>query len=76
VACGDYAVGTNHVLPTAGYAQIHSGLDVHHFSKTTSVEILDARGLDAVGDVVETLARAEGLPAHAASVRVRRGAGR
>jgi histidinol dehydrogenase len=72
VACGDYAVGTNHVLPTAGYARLYSGLDVRHFCKTSSVEILDQRGLEAIGDVVETLARAEGLPAHAASVRERR----
>jgi histidinol dehydrogenase len=72
VACGDYAVGTNHVLPTAGYARLYSGLDVRHFCKTSSVEILDQRGLEAIGDVVEALARAEGLPAHAASVRERR----
>ncbi len=72
VACGDYAVGTNHVLPTAGYARLYSGLDVRHFCKTSSVEILDARGLEAIGDAVEAIARAEGLPAHAASVRVRR----
>jgi histidinol dehydrogenase len=72
VACGDYAVGTNHVLPTAGYARLYSGLDVHHFCKTSSVEILDADGLEAIGDVVEAIARAEGLSAHAASVRVRR----
>ena len=72
VACGDYAVGTNHVLPTAGYARLYSGLDVRHFCKTSSVEILDARGLEAIGDVVETIARAEGLSAHATSVRIRR----
>jgi histidinol dehydrogenase len=72
VACGDYAVGTNHVLPTAGNARLFSGLDVLHFCKTSSVEILDERGLEAIGDVAETLARAEGLPAHAASVRERR----
>jgi histidinol dehydrogenase len=72
VACGDYAAGTNHVLPTAGYAKLYSGLDVRHFCKTSSVEILDERGLEAIGDVVEILARAEGLSAHAASVRVRR----
>jgi histidinol dehydrogenase len=76
VACGDYAVGTNHVLPTAGYAKLYSGLDVRHFCKTSSVEILDAGGLEAIGDVVEAIARAEGLSAHAASVRARRGKGR
>ncbi|MCX6691306.1 MAG: histidinol dehydrogenase [Methanoregula sp.] len=72
VACGDYAVGTNHVLPTAGYAKTYSGLDVQHFCKTASVEIISRDGLEAIGDIVETLADAEGLPAHAESVRVRR----
>jgi histidinol dehydrogenase len=72
VACGDYAVGTNHVLPTAGYARTYSGLDVRHFMKTSSVQIIDREGLEAIGDVVEALAEAEGLAAHAASVRERR----
>jgi histidinol dehydrogenase len=72
VACGDYAVGTNHVLPTAGYAKTYSGLDVNHFCKTASVEMIDRNGLEAIGDIVETIAEAEGLHAHAASVRIRR----
>jgi len=72
VACGDYASGTNHVLPTAGYARQYSGLDVHHFCKTSSVQILSREGLESIGDIIETLATAEGLSAHAASVRVRR----
>jgi histidinol dehydrogenase len=72
VACGDYAVGTNHVLPTAGYAKTYSGLDVQHFCKTTSVEMISREGLETIGDIVETIAGAEGLEAHAESVRVRR----
>ena len=72
VASGDYAVGTNHVLPTAGYAKLYSGLDVNHFCKTASVEMVDRSGLEAIGDIVETIAEAEGLFAHAESVRVRR----
>ena len=72
VACGDYAVGTNHVLPTAGYAKMYSGLDVSHFCKTTSVEMIDKNGLESIGDIVETLAEAEGLHAHAQSVKIRR----
>jgi histidinol dehydrogenase len=72
VACGDYAVGTNHVLPTAGYARMYSGLDVGHFCKTASVEMLDRNGLETISDVVETLAQAEGLHAHVHSVKVRR----
>jgi histidinol dehydrogenase len=72
VACGDYAVGTNHVLPTAGYARTYSGLDVNHFCKTASVEMIDKNGLETIGDIVETIAEAEGLHAHARSVRIRR----
>lgn len=72
VACGDYAVGTNHVLPTAGYSKMYSGLDVQHFCKTASVEMIDRNGLETIGDIVETIATAEGLHAHANSVRIRR----
>ena len=72
VASGDYAIGTNHVLPTAGYAKLYSGLDVNHFCKTASVEMVDREGLELIGDIVETIADAEGLAAHADSVRVRR----
>jgi histidinol dehydrogenase len=72
VACGDYAVGTNHCLPTAGYSKMYSGLDVAHFCKTASVEIIDRDGLEAIGDIVETIATAEGLHAHARSVKIRR----
>jgi histidinol dehydrogenase len=72
VALGDYASGTNHVLPTAGFAHVHSGLDVMHFMKRSSVQIVEREGLESIGDTVETLAKAEGLYAHARSVRVRR----
>ncbi len=72
VAAGDYASGTNHVLPTAGYAKTYSGLNVSHFCKTSTVQIIDRRGLDAIGDTIEAIADAEGLNAHAESVRIRR----
>ncbi|NLX48655.1 MAG: histidinol dehydrogenase [Methanospirillum sp.] len=72
VAAGDYASGTNHVLPTAGYAATYSGLNVAHFTKTSSVQVISRAGLEAIGDVVEAIADAEGLHAHAASVRIRR----
>jgi len=72
VAAGDYASGTNHVLPTAGYAKTYSGLNVSHFCKTSTVQIIDREGLDAIGDVIEAIADAEGLNAHAESVRIRR----
>jgi histidinol dehydrogenase len=51
---------------------MYSGLDVQHFCKTASVEIIDQDGLEAIGDIVETIAEAEGLFAHAQSVKVRR----
>jgi histidinol dehydrogenase len=72
VACGDYASGTNHVLPTAGNAKLYSGLNVSHFTKTSTVQIISRDGIDAIGDVVERLATAEGLHAHAVSSRIRR----
>ena len=72
VACGDYASGTNHVLPTAGYAKSYSALDVHHFMKRSQVQMVTRDGLDSIGDIVELLAKAEGLAAHAASVMIRR----
>ncbi len=73
VACGDYASGTNHVLPTAGYAKQYSGLNVAMFCKTSTVQIIDRNGLERLADIVEGLAKAEGLQAHARSVRIRRG---
>ncbi|HJJ37575.1 MAG TPA: histidinol dehydrogenase [Methanocorpusculum sp.] len=72
VACGDYASGTNHVLPTAGYAKSYSAMDVHHFMKRSQVQMVTRDGLDSIGDIIELLAGAEGLAAHAASVMIRR----
>lgn len=72
VAFGDYASGTNHVLPTAGYAGIYSGLDVNHFLKRSSVQILEREGFDTLSRPAEIIARAEGLSAHADSIKIRR----
>ena len=72
VACGDYASGTNHVLPTAGYAKSYSALDVGHFMKRSQVQMVSREGLEVIGDTIETLAHAEGLFAHANSVKLRR----
>jgi histidinol dehydrogenase len=72
VACGDYASGTNHVLPTAGFARTYSGLGVWSFCKKSTIQIIDPQGLDALGPIVERIASAEGLDAHAKSVRARR----
>ena len=71
VPAGDYASGTNHVLPTSGNAATCSGLNVSHFMKTSTVQILTKEGLAALAPTIETLATAEGLHAHAAAVRVR-----
>lgn len=71
VAAGDYASGTNHVLPTAGYAHIYSGLDVRHFCKSTSVQMLSQEGLRSLAPTIQTLANAEGLVEHARSVDIR-----
>jgi len=72
VAAGDYASGTNHVLPTGGGARRHGGLSVDSFLRSTTVQRLDPEGLAAIADAVTTLAEAEGLEAHAESVRLRR----
>jgi len=71
VACGDYTTGTDHVLPTAGNAAVHSGLDVLHFMKRSSVQMLDPKTLKELAPATIRLAETEGLQAHAESVRVR-----
>jgi len=71
VAAGDYASGTNHVLPTSGYARVFSGLNVDHFTKKITVQKISDQGLVGLGDVITSLAEAEGLKAHAESVRKR-----
>jgi histidinol dehydrogenase len=70
-AAGDYASGPNHVLPTGGAARFRGGLGVQDFVKTISVQQLSRDGLDRIAAAVVTLAEAEGLQAHAQSIRVR-----
>jgi histidinol dehydrogenase len=72
-AIGDYVAGPNHVLPTARSARFSSGLGVLDFMKRTSLLGCDAAALAAIGPAAVTLARAEGLDAHAASVALRLG---
>lgn len=72
VSAGDYASGTNHVLPTAGYARMFSGLNVDHFITKSSVQIIDREGLGQIGETIIELAEAEGLFAHADAVRIRK----
>jgi histidinol dehydrogenase len=71
VAAGDYASGTNHVLPTAGNSSTASGLNVSHFRKTSTVQMLTREGLEALAPTIEVLSTSEGLHAHCDSVRVR-----
>lgn len=68
---GDYCSGTNHVLPTYGYARAYSGLSITDFQKRMTVQELTADGLRALGPVAETLASLEGLDAHARAVTLR-----
>ena len=65
---GDYCSGTNHVLPTYGYARAYSGLSVLDFLKRITVQELSPEGLRALGPVAVSLAQLEGLDAHAAAV--------
>ena len=70
-AIGDYVAGPNHVLPTGRRARFASGLSVLDFMKRTSFIALDQQAINKIGPAAATLADAEGLPAHAASVRKR-----
>jgi histidinol dehydrogenase len=70
-AAGDYASGPNHILPTAGYATIRGGLSVNDFIKVITTQQLSKKAIDSLGATVTTLARAEGLEAHARSVEMR-----
>ena len=72
VSAGDYASGTNHVLPTAGYGRMYSGLNTDHFVTKSSIQIIEKEGLDGIGDTIIALAEAEGLYAHANAVRMRK----
>jgi len=69
---GDYASGSNHVLPTGGWARRRGGLSTADFVKCISVQSIGRRGFAKLADDVQTLARAEGLLAHANAVEIRR----
>ena len=71
-AFGDYASGSNHVLPTGGWARRRGGLSTEDFLKRISVQRIDRKGYQRLTSDVETLARAEGLQAHANAIEVRR----
>ena len=70
---GDYASGTNHVLPTNGAARVFSGVSLDSFVKKITFQQLSREGLEAIGGTVVAMASAEGLEAHARAVSVRIG---
>lgn len=71
VAAGDYASGTNHILPTSGVARLRGGLSAADFVKTISVQRLSRQGLSGLRRSIVTLARTEGLKGHAHSIETR-----
>ncbi|HYJ38480.1 MAG TPA: histidinol dehydrogenase, partial [Chitinophagaceae bacterium] len=68
---GDYASGTNHTLPTNGFARMYSGLSVDNFVKKITYQKLTREGLKNIASTVIAMAEAEGLEAHAQSVKIR-----
>jgi len=71
IAAGDYASGTNHVLPTAGHAATMSGLNVAHFRKTSTIQLITKDGLSVLAPTIAAISKAEGLHAHTESVAIR-----
>jgi histidinol dehydrogenase len=71
-SAGDYASGTNHTLPTNGFARTYSGVSVDSFVKKITYQKLSKQGLQNIADTVELMAEAEGLDAHANAVRIRK----
>ena len=70
-SAGDYASGTNHTLPTSGFAKAYSGVSTDAFLKKITFQYLSVNGLENIGDTVETLAAAEGLQAHKNAITIR-----
>jgi histidinol dehydrogenase len=70
-SAGDYASGTNHTLPTNGYATAYSGVSIDSFVKKITFQQLTREGLKNISTTVTTMAMAEGLQAHAEAVNVR-----
>lgn len=70
-SAGDYASGTNHTLPTNGFAESYSGVSLTSFTKHISFQEISKEGLDGIGYAIETMAEAEGLQAHKNAVSIR-----
>lgn len=71
-SAGDYASGTNHTLPTSGYARSYSGVSVDSFVKKITFQHITEQGLEQIGSTVEILAELEGLQAHKNAVSIRK----
>ena len=71
-SAGDYASGTNHTLPTSGYARSYSGVSVDSFVKKITFQSINEEGLQQIGSTVEILAELEGLQAHKNAVSIRK----
>jgi histidinol dehydrogenase len=71
-SAGDYASGTNHTLPTGGWARSFSGVNIDSFIRKITYQELSQEGLQRISGIITTMARAEGLDAHALAVEVRR----
>jgi histidinol dehydrogenase len=70
-SAGDYASGTNHTLPTNGFAKNYSGVSVDSFLKTMTFQKISEKGIQNIGKTIETMALAEGLEAHKNAVTIR-----
>lgn len=70
-SAGDYASGTNHTLPTQGYARASAGVSLDSYLKKTTFQQMDRRGLGEIGWAIEAMAAAEGLQAHKNAVSIR-----
>ena len=70
-SAGDYASGTNHTLPTNGYAKAYSGVNLDSFLKSVTFQRISAGGLENIGKAIEVMAEAEGLQAHKNAVSIR-----
>ncbi len=70
-SAGDYASGTNHTLPTNGYAKAFSGVNLDSFQKSISFQQISKEGLKSIGNTIELMAEAEGLQAHKNAVSIR-----
>ncbi len=70
-SAGDYASGTNHTLPTNGFAKTYGGINLDSFTKRISFQRISKEGINNIGSAVETMAEAEGLQAHKNAVTIR-----